>query len=75
MKIEIQGARENNLKIIDAVFRGGMTVVTSVSGSGKSSLVFDTLYQEAQRRFQEVFTLEPPTPFKPEVYGKQPKRH
>lgn len=57
MKIEIQGARENNLKNIDVVFQGGLTVVTGVSGSGKTSLVFDTLHQEAQRRFQEVFTL------------------
>ena len=57
MKIYVQGARENNLKNIDAEFGAGLTVVTGVSGSGKSSLVFDTLFQEAQRRFQEMLTL------------------
>jgi len=57
MKIEIQGAKENNLKNMDVVFQDGLAVVTGVSGSGKSSLVFDTLYQEAQRRIQEVFIL------------------
>jgi excinuclease ABC subunit A len=57
MKIHIKGARHNNLKGIDVTFGDGLTVVTGVSGSGKSSLVFDTLYRETQRRFQEVFTV------------------
>ena len=57
MKIEIQGANEHNLKDIDVTIGDGLTVVTGVSGSGKSSLVFDTLYHEARRRFLEIFSL------------------
>lgn len=53
--IQIRGAHEHNLKGIDVEFGGGLTVVTGVSGSGKTSLVFDTLYHEARRRFQEIF--------------------
>ena len=50
--IEIRGARTHNLQGIDcAVPPAALTVVTGVSGSGKSSLVFDTLYAEGQRRF------------------------
>ena len=49
--IVIKGARENNLKNIDVVIpRDKMTVVTGLSGSGKSSLAFDTVYAEGQRR-------------------------
>src|SRR5690606_9503789 len=52
--IIIKGARMHNLKDIDvALKRNKMTVVTGVSGSGKSSLVFDTLYAEGQRRYVE----------------------
>jgi excinuclease ABC subunit A len=52
--IYIQGARENNLKNIDLkIPRNKFIVVTGVSGSGKSSLVFDTLYAEGQRRYVE----------------------
>ena len=52
--IHIQGARVNNLKNIDLdIPRGKLVVVTGVSGSGKSSLAFDTLYAEGQRRFAE----------------------
>jgi excinuclease ABC subunit A len=51
-KIVIQGAREHNLKNIDLAFpRGKMTVFTGLSGSGKSSLAFDTLFAEGQRRY------------------------
>ncbi|MFN7312552.1 MAG: excinuclease ABC subunit A, partial [Bacteroidota bacterium] len=52
--IEIKGARVHNLKNIDVeIKRNKITVVTGVSGSGKSSLVFDTLYAEGQRRYVE----------------------
>lgn len=52
--IEIKGARVNNLQNIDVrIPRGKLVVVTGVSGSGKSSLVFDTLFAEGQRRYVE----------------------
>ncbi|MDO4826470.1 MAG: excinuclease ABC subunit UvrA [Bacteroidia bacterium] len=52
--IVIRGARENNLKNLDIeIPRGRFTVITGISGSGKSSLAFDTLYAEGQRRFAE----------------------
>jgi excinuclease ABC subunit A len=52
--IRIRGARQHNLKDLDLDLpRGRMTVVTGVSGSGKSSLAFDTLYAEGQRRYVE----------------------
>ncbi len=57
MRITIQGANEHNLKDVDVEIGDGLTVVTGVSGSGKTSLVFDTLYHEARRRFLEVFSL------------------
>ncbi|MBD3198166.1 MAG: ATP-binding cassette domain-containing protein [Candidatus Lokiarchaeota archaeon] len=56
MKIEIKGAKENNLKDINVIFDDGLTAVTGVSGSGKSSLVFNTLYYEARRKYLETFT-------------------
>jgi excinuclease ABC subunit A len=55
--IHIQGASEHNLRAVDVEFGTGLTVVTGVSGSGKTSLVFDTLYHEARRRFLEIFSL------------------
>jgi excinuclease ABC subunit A len=55
--IHIQGARQNNLKDLDlAIPLNELVVVTGVSGSGKSSLVFDTLYAEGQRRYVETFS-------------------
>ena len=53
-KITIKGAREHNLKNIDLdIPREKFVVITGVSGSGKSSLAFDTLYAEGQRRYVE----------------------
>ena len=55
--IRIRGARQNNLKNLDLdIPTGELVVVTGVSGSGKSSLVFDTLYAEGQRRYVETFS-------------------
>jgi len=56
-KIEILGARENNLKNIDVSFKkNNLVVITGVSGSGKSSLAFNTIYSEGQRRYMESFS-------------------
>lgn len=56
-EIEILGARVHNLKNIDATIpRNTLTVVTGLSGSGKSSLAFDTIYAEGQRRYIETFS-------------------
>ena len=53
-KIVIKGARENNLKNIDVTIpRDKLVVLTGLSGSGKSSLAFETLYAEGQRRYVE----------------------
>lgn len=55
--IRIRGAREHNLRDVDVdIPRERMTVVTGVSGSGKSSLAFDVLFREAQRRYLESFS-------------------
>lgn len=56
-KINVWGARVHNLKNIDVeIPRGSLTVVTGLSGSGKSSLAFDTIYAEGQRRYIETFS-------------------
>jgi len=55
--IEIYGAREHNLKNIDITIpRNKLVVITGLSGSGKSSLAFDTIYAEGQRRYMESFS-------------------
>jgi excinuclease ABC subunit A len=55
--IEVYGARENNLKNIDIkIPRNKLVVITGISGSGKSSLAFDTIYAEGQRRYMESFS-------------------
>ncbi len=54
MDIRIQGAREHNLKNVNVRFSDGLTVVTGVSGSGKTSLVFDTMHHEAHRRLLDA---------------------
>ncbi|NBC10084.1 MAG: excinuclease ABC subunit UvrA [Bacteroidetes bacterium] len=55
--IEIIGAKEHNLRDIDLnIPRNKMVVITGISGSGKSSLAFDTIYAEGQRRYMETFT-------------------
>src|SRR6185437_9843422 len=55
--IEIRGARQNNLKGVDLDLPlGQLTVVTGPSGSGKSSLAFETIYAEGQRRYVETFS-------------------
>lgn len=55
--IEVVGAREHNLKNINVTFpRNKLIVITGISGSGKSSLAFDTIYAEGQRRYMESFS-------------------
>ncbi len=55
--VEIVGAREHNLKNINVSFpRNKLIVITGISGSGKSSLAFDTIYAEGQRRYMESFS-------------------
>jgi excinuclease ABC subunit A len=56
-ELQILGARENNLKNIDlSIPRNALVVITGISGSGKSSLAFDTIYAEGQRRYMESFS-------------------
>ena len=56
-RINVTGARVHNLKDIDVIIpRNRFTVITGLSGSGKSSLAFDTIYAEGQRRFFETLS-------------------
>ena len=56
-EVEVYGARVHNLKNIDVSFpRNKLVVITGLSGSGKSSLAFDTIYAEGQRRYMETFS-------------------
>src|SRR5271167_4913583 len=56
-EVEVYGARVHNLKNIDLSFpRNKLVVITGLSGSGKSSLAFDTIYAEGQRRYMETFS-------------------
>ena len=55
--LEVIGARVNNLKNIDvSIPHNSLVVITGLSGSGKSSLAFDTIYAEGQRRYIETFS-------------------
>ena len=55
--VEVYGARVHNLQNIDIQFpRNKLVVLTGLSGSGKSSLAFDTIYAEGQRRYMETFS-------------------
>ena len=56
-KISVRGARQHNLKNINVeIPRNTLTVITGLSGSGKSSLAFDTIYAEGQRRYVETLS-------------------
>ena len=74
--ISIRGAREHNLKNVDVeIPRDTLTVLTGLSGSGKSSLAFDTIYAEGQRRYVEIAVgLCPPVPGTDAEAGRGPYR-
>ena len=64
--ISVRGARQHNLKNIDIdIPREKFTVITGLSGSGKSSLAFDTIYAEGQRRYVEFVICVRTTVFRP----------
>ena len=59
--IEVTGAREHNLKNVDVrIPRDALTIITGLSGSGKSSLAFDTIYAEGQRKYCLLYTSPSP---------------
>ena len=69
--IEVRGAREHNLKNIDVdIPRNSLVVITGLSGSGKSSLAFDTIYAEGQRRYVESLSAHKVCPAVPQHDGK-----
>src|ERR1700723_3042759 len=68
-KIVVRGARQHNLKNINLeIPRNTLTVITGLSGSGKSSLAFDTLFAEGQRRYIETFS-----PYARQFFGRMDK--
>ena len=57
LPIQLVGARENNLKDVNLTINpGSLTVITGLSGTGKSTLLFDVLHAEGQRRYVETFS-------------------
>src|SRR6185436_3524835 len=74
-QITIRGAREHNLKNIDvAIPRDSLVVFTGLSGSGKSSLAFDTVYAEGQRRYVVALRLRAAIPRDDAEAGRRPDR-
>ena len=74
--IEIKGAREHNLKNIDiSIPKDKLTVITGLSGSGKSSLAFDTIYAEGQRRYVESLSAYVELPSITDGYWKMVDRN
>ena len=64
--IEVYGAKAHNLRNIDvSIPRNSLVVITGLSGSGKSSLAFNTIYAEGQRRYMETFSAYATTIQKP----------
>ena len=75
-QLVVRGAREHNLKDVTVAFpRDRLVVITGLSGSGKSSLAFDTIYAEGQRRYVESLSrLRPPVPRPDGEAGRRPDR-
>ena len=71
--INVYGARVHNLKNVDVeIPRDSLTVITGLSGSGKSSLAFDTIFAEGQRRYIEIWKKKPETKIRnPKIFTAQ----